>query len=217
MLDVRPIDRMLQGRLAPAAVIERPREGVELARALMAGGIEVVEVMLRSEAALTAIAAIKSEVAELQIAAGTVLEPDQVDRAVDAGADFAVAPALNERVCARAQAVGLPFIPGVMTPREVELAHALGYRRLKLFPAGSIGGAAGVRALAGPYSHLGIKFMPTGGIGAANAGEFLRLPSVTAIGGSWLADSTLIATGNWERITEIAREAVAMVAATRQD
>lgn len=207
------LERCLRGRLLPTVSIEREADAVALARALAEGGIDVVEILLRTPVAIASIGKIRTEVPQITVGAGTVLEPDQIDRVIEAGASFAVAPGLNEEVLSRAQDRALPFIPGVVTPTEIGRACALGVRRLKFFPAEALGGVKTLHLLASPFAHLGIRFIPTGGIDAANAAGYLNHPLIAAIGASWLADPQLIRAGEWDRITAIARDAVAMVAA----
>jgi 2-dehydro-3-deoxyphosphogluconate aldolase/(4S)-4-hydroxy-2-oxoglutarate aldolase len=145
--------------------------------------------------------------------AGTLLDPDQVRKAVDAGARFAVAPGLNERVVEAARAAGIESIPGIMTPSEVEKAMSLGCHTLKFFPAAQAGGVVMLKALEGPYGHTGVRFIPTGGINAANMRSYLERPSVVAVGGSWMVEKKLIVARDWRRIEELTRAALAVVQA----
>lgn len=203
----RNMEQFLKERVIPVVIIDHVEDAVALARALCAGGLHTMELTLRTPAAEACIAAIKARVPEMQVGVGTVLSVAQVDRVVELGGSFAVAPGLNPRIVRRAQERGLPFAPGVMTPTDVELALELGCRVQKFFPASVAGGLDMLKALAGPYAHTGVKFIPLGGINAANMKDFLALPVVGAIGGSWLADKKLIAAKDWAGITRLAAEA----------
>lgn len=203
------MEQFLKERVIPVVIIDHVEDAVALARALCAGGLHTMELTLRTPAAEACIAAIKARVPEMQVGVGTVLSVGQVDRVVGLGGSFAVAPGLNPRIVRHAQERGLPFAPGVMTPTDVELALELGCRVQKFFPASVAGGLDMLKALAGPYAHTGVKFIPLGGINAANMKDFLALPVVGAIGGSWLADKKLIAAKDWAGITKLAHEAVA--------
>ena len=203
------MERILAARILPAVVIERVEDGPPIARALLAGGLPVMEVPLRTPVALDAIRRIRDEVPEMFIGAATIVRPDQIDQALGAGAEFGVAAGLNETVVHRAQMLGLPFIPGVMTPSEVERAFGLGCTLLKLFPA-SIGGIDMIKALAGPYAQFEIRLIPMGGVTAANAATFLAHPMVGALGGTWLTPPAMIAAKDWAGITALAKEAVGL-------
>jgi 2-dehydro-3-deoxyphosphogluconate aldolase/(4S)-4-hydroxy-2-oxoglutarate aldolase len=207
------LDRILSKRIVPVVVLDRADDAEALAEALLAGGLDIMEITFRTAAAEESIRRIAARFPEILLGAGTLLEDDQVHRARDAGAVFGLAPGLNPRTIATAAAVGLAFSPGVMTPGEVEQALALGCRLLKFFPAETAGGTAMLKALAGPYGHTGVKFIPTGGITSGNLAGYLSLPVVAAIGGSWMVDKQLIATGNWSEITRLTREAVDAAAA----
>ena len=199
---------LLNERIVPVAVFDRVEDAVAVARALCAGGLHTMELTLRTPAAESCIAAIRRDVPEMKVGAGTVLTVEQVDRVCALGAFFAVAPGLNPKIVRRAQEKNLPFAPGVMTPTEVEAALELGCTVQKFFPASVAGGLEMLKALAGPYAHTGVKFIPLGGVNAQNMGEFLALPIVGAIGGSWLVDKKLIAAKDWNGITKLAQGAV---------
>jgi 2-dehydro-3-deoxyphosphogluconate aldolase/(4S)-4-hydroxy-2-oxoglutarate aldolase len=207
--------RIAGKRIVPVVVIDDVGQAIPLAEALQAGGLDVVEITLRTPAAEAAIEAICRKFPRMLVGAGTILEEAQIPRVVAAGAQFGVAPGLNEAVVRKAQACGLPFIPGVMTPSEVECALALGCRILKFFPADAAGGVKMLRSIAAPYAHTGVKFIPLGGLNATNAAEYLTLPSVIALGGSWIVDRKLIAENNWAMITRLTREALALVTAAK--
>jgi 2-dehydro-3-deoxyphosphogluconate aldolase / (4S)-4-hydroxy-2-oxoglutarate aldolase len=192
-------------RFVPVIVIDDARQAVPLAEALLRGGIGCAEITLRTDAGPAAIAA-ASAVADFIVGAGTVLTPDDVDRVVDAGARFVVSPGLAEDVVERSLELGVEVIPGVATATEVQRALRLGLSRLKLFPAGPLGGLAAVRALAGPFPD--VRFLPSGGVSAANAGEYLASPSVFAVSGSWMATRELIAARDFEAIERLSRACV---------
>jgi len=151
----------------------------------------------------------------MAIGAGTLLSPDNVKAAVDAGAQFGVSPGLNEAVLAAANRNQMPFFPGVLTPTEVDHALNLGCKYLKFFPAEPAGGAAMLKALAAPFAHAGVKFLPTGGINAATLVSYLALPQVAAVGGSWMAERKLVAEKAWDKISAITAEALKIVSAAK--
>lgn len=204
-LDVATI---LKSRLICVAVIDQPDDAVPLAEALLAGGLPVIEVTFRTAAAAEAIARIRKSVPGACVGAGTVLSIEQARRAADAGAQFGVSPGLNETVLNEAAALKLPFFPGVVTPTEVDHALNLGCRHLKFFPAEAAGGVNMLKALAGPFAHMGVQFIPTGGITAALLPSYLALPQVAAVGGSWMAERKLVAERAWPKITSLTAEAM---------
>jgi len=207
------IDRILAKRIVPVVVLDRAESAEPLAEALLAGGLDIMEITFRTAAAEESIRRIAARFPEILLGAGTLLENEQVQRARDAGAVFGLAPGLNPRTIAMAAEVGLQFSPGVMTPSEVEQAMSLGCKLLKFFPAGNAGGPAMLKAFAGPYGHTGVKFIPTGGISSANLAEYLKVPVVAAIGGSWMVDKQLVNDGKWDEITRLTREALEAAAA----
>ena len=209
------IDRILAKRIVPVVVLDRVESAEPLAEALLAGGLDIMEITFRTAAAEESIRRIAARFPEILLGAGTLLEADQVRRARDAGAIFGLAPGINPRTIATAKEIGLQFSPGVMTPSEVELALSLGCKLLKFFPAEVAGGVTMLKALAGPYGHTGVKFIPTGGVSSENLADYLKLPVVAAIGGSWMVDKQLINDGKWTEITRITREALASAAAAR--
>jgi len=196
-------------RIVPVVVIDDPIHAVPLARALHAGGIGCAEITLRTDAGLPSIAAIAREVPGFLVGAGTVLDRADAERAVAAGARFVVSPGLDPDVVDAARAHGLDVVPGVATPTEVQTAVALGLDRLKLFPAGVLGGLALIDALRGPFPD--VQYLPSGGVGPGNAAEYARHPGVFAISGSWMAPRALIAQGAFDDIERLAREAAALV------
>jgi 2-dehydro-3-deoxyphosphogluconate aldolase / (4S)-4-hydroxy-2-oxoglutarate aldolase len=198
-------------RIVPVVVIDDVAHAVPLAEALLAGGLDVIEITLRTPAAERAIETISQKFPNLLVGAGTILEEAQIPRVVAAGAQFGVAPGLNDAIVKKAQSSGLPFVPGVMTPSEIERALALGCKILKFFPADAAGGVKMLKSIAAPYAHTGVKFIPLGGLNAANAADYLAVPSVIALGGSWIVERKLIAEKNWATITRLTREAMALV------
>ena len=196
-------------------MIDRVEDALPLARALLAGGINTIELTLRTPAALQCLRRIRDEVPEMTAGVGTILTPQQANDAKENGASFGVAPGMNPRVIAEAVRIGLPFAPGVCTPTDIELAVEAGCRVLKLFPCEPSGGLPYLRAIAAPFAHLGVEFIPLGGVGAGNASQYLREPAVLALGGSWLAPKDTIAKGGWDAITALAREATDIVKQVR--
>lgn len=207
------IDRILAKRIIPVVVLDSAHHAEPLAEALLAGGLDIMEITFRTAAAEESIRRIATRFPEILLGAGTLLQSEQVKRARDAGAEFGLAPGLNPRVIAAAEECGLSFSPGVMTPSEVEQALDLGCSLLKFFPAEAAGGVSMLKSLAGPYAHTGVKFTPTGGITTANLASYLALPVVAAIGGSWMVEKALVNQGRWDEITRLTREALAAAAA----
>lgn len=201
------MDQVLQRArpVLPVLVIEDVGLAVDLALALKAGGIEVLEVTLRTPGALDALQAIRQAVPDLLVGAGTVIHAEQFSEARDAGAQFAVSPGCTERLAAAADDSGLPYLPAVMTPSEVLLALEYGYRSLKLFPANGATSVKMLKSFKGPFT--GIRFCPTGGITPDNLLSFLRLPNVACVGGTWIAPENLVKARAWDQITQLAAEA----------
>ena len=199
------LDVMRVGPVIPVLVIEDLAQAVPLAKALVAGGVRVLEVTLRTPVALAAIRAMADEVPETIVGVGTLTRPEDFTEARDAGACFGVSPGLTPVLIEAARETGLPLLPGVMTPSEVIAARLAGFRELKLFPAQQAGGIGMLKALAGPFPD--VTFCPTGGITAETAPEFLALPNVGCVGGSWLTPKAALATGDWAAITVLARQA----------
>lgn len=192
----------------PVIVLEQLADALPLARALVRGGIRVLEVTLRTPIALDAIRAIRAEVPEAIVGAGTVTRAEDVAAARAAGAVFGVSPGVSAALLAAARHHDLPFLPGVMTPADILVALEAGYPTLKFFPARQAGGVEMLKALAGPFPHL--VFCPTGGIDAASAAAYLALPNVACVGGSWLAPQDLIAKRDWGEIERRASAASAL-------
>jgi 2-dehydro-3-deoxyphosphogluconate aldolase/(4S)-4-hydroxy-2-oxoglutarate aldolase len=198
-------------RVVPVIVLSVPAHAVPLAHALLEGGIDVMEITLRSDAALASIEAVANAVPQMQLGAGTVTRVDEVQRVIDAGARFALSPGCTDALVAAVQAAKLPFIPGVMTPGEVMLRREQGFTLMNLFPAQQAGGMGMLKALGAPLPD--VRFCPTGGVSPENLKDFLKLPNVAMAGGSWLTPADALATGDWKRITQLAREATAIATA----
>jgi len=192
----------------PVVTIDRERDALPLARALFEGGLPVIEVALRTPAAIAAITAIARELPHIAVGAGTVQRAADVAAAVHAGARFLVSPGMTPELAASALAADLPYLPGVATPSEVMAARALGVCVMKLFPAEALGGVAFLKALAPVFP--GIAFCPTGGVDAASAADYLALPNVPMVGASWMAPRDAIAAGDWPRIRRLAERAAAI-------
>jgi len=203
----------LKQRLLCITSVDRAEDAVPLAEALLAGGLNVMEITFRTAAAAESIQRIRQKVPQMSIGAGTLLSLEQVQRAIDVGAQFGVSPGLNETVLAAANKNRMPFFPGVMTPTEVDRALSLGWKHLKFFPAEPAGGAAMLKALAAPFAHTGVKFIPTGSINAVKLPDYLALPQVAAIGGSWMAERKLVAEKQWAKITALTAEALKIISA----
>jgi 2-dehydro-3-deoxyphosphogluconate aldolase / (4S)-4-hydroxy-2-oxoglutarate aldolase len=206
-----PLQVMRDAPVIPVIVLSQVAQAVPLARALVAGGIRMLEVTLRTPVALACIEAIARDVPEAVAGAGTIRSAADAQAAAKAGAQFAVSPGYTAVVGRACHELGLPLLPGVATAGEVMAAQEGGYLALKFFPAMQSGGVAMLKAWQGPFGD--VTFCPTGGVSAANAGEFLRLPNVACVGGSWLTPADAIAQADWDRITWLAREAVALTRA----
>lgn len=204
-----------QHGVVPVIALDDASRAVPLADALIEGGLPVAEITFRTDAAAAAIEAIAKARPEILLGAGTVLTGDQLDRARDAGARFALAPGLDRALLDHATAAGIPFAPGVMTPSDLQAAIRAGCDFVKFFPAMPAGGPSMLKNIAAPYAHLGIGFNPTGGVTPGNLADWLALPQVRAVGGTWIASRDAIAAGDWRGIAGKAREAVARVAELR--
>ena len=199
--------------VVPVVVIDDAEKAVPVAKALVAGGLPVIEVTMQTAAAPEAISAIAEQVPEAVIGAGTVLSSDQATQIVAAGAKFIVSPGLHEDVVATANKLDVPIIPGIATATELQQAWNLGLRILKFFPAEQAGGIAMIKSLASVFRD--VVFMPTGGVSPANLHTYLEVPAVLACGGSWLTPAAAIADGDFERITTLASEALAIAKKVR--
>ena len=198
-------------RIIPVVVLDDEALAEPLAEALCNAGLPAMEITFRTHAAEAAIRRVAKNFPNVWLGAGTVLNAEQVRRAGGAGAAFLVSPGLNPATVAAAREAGLPIMPGVCTPTEVEAALALGCGCLKFFPAEAAGGVKMLKALAGPYSHTGVKFCPTGGITAANMREYLALPVVAAVGGSWMVEPALVKARRFDEVERLAREAATIL------
>ena len=202
------MEQIFKKRVVPVAVIDRLDDAVPLAEALMAGGLEVIEVTFRTPAAEAAIRNITKALPSMLVGAGTILEVEQVKRAKDAGARFAVAPGINEKVVTASLGMGLPFIPGRHDAVGSRARAGAGVQTAEVLPGRTCRWRGDGEILCRPYGHTGVKFIPLGGVGPKNAAEYLALPIVAAIGGSWLCDRKLVAEKKWSAITALTAEAV---------
>ncbi|WP_406257394.1 bifunctional 4-hydroxy-2-oxoglutarate aldolase/2-dehydro-3-deoxy-phosphogluconate aldolase [Streptomyces nigra] len=200
VLDLAPV--------VPVVVVDDPSDAIPLARALVAGGLRAIEVTLRTPGALDAIRAIADAVPEAVVGAGTVLAPEQVRRSVEAGARFLVSPGWTDSLLDAMRASGVPYLPGVSTASEVLALLERGVRELKFFPAEAAGGTAYLKSLYGPLPQA--RFCPTGGIGPGSAPDYLALPNVACVGGSWMLPADAVAARDWARVETLAREAAGL-------
>lgn len=196
-------------RLIPVLHVENSEHAVPLAEALVGAGVMALEVTLRTEAALEVIARMRKAVPQAIVGAGTVTKPDQLARVRDAGALFAVSPALTERLAVASEKVDIPLVPGAVTPSEMLAAREFGFHELKFFPADLMGGTAMIKHVLPLYPN--IRFCPTGGISDANVMSYLELPNIFAAGGAWLAPRDAIEAADWKGIAERAKKSVAVV------
>jgi len=197
--------------IIPVVVIDDPASAVPLAQALQKGGISAIELTLRTPVAFEALANIRRECPDILAGLGTVLTTDQVSQAVDHGASFGVAPGLNPEIVRAAAAAGLPFVPGITTPSDIERAISLNCRLLKFFPAEPSGGVSYLKSLSAPYAHLGLEYIPLGGLSAHNFTNYLALKYVPAVGGSWLAPRDVVKRQDWDAVTRCVRDAVSRI------
>lgn len=202
---------LFQSRVVPVIVVTDPAQAVPMAEALLAGGVDVMEITLRSAAGLAAIEAVARAVPEMQVGAGTVTRASEVAQVLAAGARFGLSPGSTPGLLAAVLAAGLPFVPGVASPSEAMAARDAGFTLMKCFPAAQLGGVEVLKAWGGPLQDL--RFCPTGGVSLANMGSFLALPNVAMVGGSWLTPAAAVKAGDWAQITRLAREATDAVAA----
>nr|WP_296018249.1 bifunctional 4-hydroxy-2-oxoglutarate aldolase/2-dehydro-3-deoxy-phosphogluconate aldolase [uncultured Acidovorax sp.] len=205
---MNPLDIASHGPVIPVIVIDRVEDALPLAEALLAGGVKVLEVTLRTAAGLPAIETIARNLPEAVVGVGTVLNADDARRASEAGARFAVSPGYTSEVGSACKRLDLPLLPGVATSSEIMAALADGFSFLKLFPAEAAGGIPLLKAWASPFGQ--VSFCPTGGISQATAANYLALPNVRCVGGSWLTPGDAMRAGDWARITQLARETQAL-------
>lgn len=194
------LERLENSRIVAVLILNDAKNAVPLAKALLDGGVDAMELTLRTNAALEGLKQIRQHVPEMLAGIGTVLTTSQVGEVHAAGAQFAVSPGFNADVVRRAQNIGLPFAPGVMTPTDIEAAIQLGCRELKFFPAIPSGGMPMLNSIRAPYGHLGVRFIPLGGVNENNMTEWLSNPAVFAVGGSWLAPTASIDAEDWDGI-----------------
>jgi len=204
-----PIAQILQlSPVMPVVTIENAATAADLARALVRGGIRVIEVTLRTPQALRAIEAIAAEVPEICVGAGTILSPEDLNLAANAGATFAISPGATRELLAAGANFRIPYLPAVATASDLMAALAAGFRHFKLFPANVAGGLGALKAFYGPFPEA--RFCPTGGVSPQTAGSYLEQPNVLCVGGSWLTPTDLVKAGDWGRIESLAREAAAL-------
>jgi len=210
------LERIERCGVVAVLVVDEAAHAVPLAKALLDGGIDAMELTLRTPVAFEALEAIREQVPEMLPGVGTVLTPEQAGEAAAAGAAFGVAPGLNPRVVRAAQQGGLPFAPGVATASELEAALELGCREVKFFPAEPTGGMAYLKSMAAPYTHLGVRFVPLGGLNPDNVRNYLSSSLVLAVGGSWIAPRDAIRQEDWAAIRNNAYQARAIVDGLRE-
>lgn len=206
---------LLNDGLLAVVTVEEVGQAEPLARALLAGGVSIIELAWRTEAALGAVRAIRAAVPELCVGMGTLLEARQVVEALEAGAAFGVSPGFSPEMLEAAADAGLPYAPGVMTPSEIQQAVARGCQLLKFFPAESSGGLGHLKSMNAPFAHLGLRYIVLGGLDESNAGAYLAEPCVGMLGGSWIAPPALIRRKAWDEISARAARAREMVTAAR--
>lgn len=194
--------------VVPVIAIDDVAHALPLADALLEGGLGIAEITFRTRAAAEVIARLSADRPELLTGAGTLLSPQQVNAAAQAGATFGLAPGCDPDVIAAADAAGLTFAPGVMTPTDISLATGQGCRMMKFFPAGPAGGPSMLKNISAPFAHLGLKFIPTGGVTLATIADWIALPEVAAVGGTWIARAEDMRDGDWKGIVSRARAAV---------
>ncbi|NLM57485.1 MAG: bifunctional 4-hydroxy-2-oxoglutarate aldolase/2-dehydro-3-deoxy-phosphogluconate aldolase [Clostridiales bacterium] len=199
-------EKLSELRILPVIKISDERDALPLAEALIRGGLPAAEITFRTDCAANAIAAIKNAFPDMLLGAGTVLSEETATLAKNVGATFIVSPGLNANVVRHCQKIGVPIIPGCVTPTEIETAMSLGINVVKFFPASAFGGVETIKALAAPYA--GIKFVPTGGVNLSNLREYLSCSAVLACGGSFMVKESLINNKDWSQISKLAREAV---------
>ena len=205
------IETLKKAGIVPVIVIEDEAQAVPLAQALVKGGLPVLEVTFRTSAAAGAIRAIRAAVPEAIVGAGTLLTPQMVKDAKDAGAVFGVAPGFDPVVVNAAKALDLPMVPGIATASELSQALTSGLKLVKFFPAEAAGGVKMIKNFLGAFRFTGVKFMPTGGVNLANVGDYLAVPEIVCCGGTWLVPKDALAVGDWTRIETLAKEAAALV------
>lgn len=202
---------MSNKRLLPVVVLNETAWAEPLAEALLAGGLDQIEITLRTDAALEGIRAVAKAYPQMRLGAGTVLDADIIPELKDIGVTFLVSPGVNPKVVEAAHEAGLKIYPGITSPSEIELARSLGCESVKFFPAEPLGGVKMLKALVAPYGHTGLKFVPTGGISPETCADYAALPEVEAVGGSWFVKAGLMKESQWSKITELTREGLEIV------
>ena len=210
------VETLRSAGIIPVIVIDKVEQAVPLAKALVKGGLPVLEVTFRTKAAAGAIAAIRREVPEAVVGAGTLLTPQMVKDARTAGAVFGVAPGFDPVVMAAARAEGLPMCPGLATASELSQALSAGCEIVKFFPAEAAGGVKMIKNLLGAFRFTGVKFMPTGGVNASNVADYLAVPEVVCCGGTWIVPKDALASGDWAAIEKLAADAAEVVRRMRR-
>jgi 2-dehydro-3-deoxyphosphogluconate aldolase/(4S)-4-hydroxy-2-oxoglutarate aldolase len=216
MIPAFPIDlleKVRQLKVIAVVIIDDAEDASLLARALLDGGISAIELTLRTPAAFESLRRIREQFPEIVIGLGTVLTTEQLNKAVNAGAAFAVAPGFNPNIVRAAKSAGLPFAPGIVTPSDIEGAAEAGCNLLKFFPAEPSGGIAYLSSMSAPYAHLGLEYIPLGGLDEGNFTRYLALKNVPAVGGSWIAPRDLIQKKDWSTITANAQRAAEKIRA----
>ncbi len=209
------LDHLARNGVVPVIAMDRVDDALPLADALLEGGLPVIEITFRTQAAADVMESLSRNRPELLLGAGTVLTTENLERARSCGATFAVAPGLSPHVVARANELGFPFIPGVATPSDIEAALALECMTLKFFPSEAAGGVPMLKALSAPYKHTGVRFVPTGGVNTGNLESYLSVDTVAAVGGTWIATKDDIAAGRWAEISQRCRDAAETVRRVR--
>jgi 2-dehydro-3-deoxyphosphogluconate aldolase/(4S)-4-hydroxy-2-oxoglutarate aldolase len=205
------LTKALQQKILPAIVFHNEDNALPVAEAFLSAGLNVIEIPVRTSVALNAITVIRKKFTDMYVGAGTLLKTATLTDAMNAGAQFGLSSSLNTTICNAASEKNFPFIPGVMTPSEIELAYDLGYDIQKLFPASQIGGVSFLKAMLGPYEQLNIKFVPMGGINNVNMREYHALKNVIAVGGSWLASKKMMETKDYKAIEATVRQALQQI------
>jgi 2-dehydro-3-deoxyphosphogluconate aldolase/(4S)-4-hydroxy-2-oxoglutarate aldolase len=208
-------ERLARSGVVAVVTVENPEDAAPIARALLAGGVGAIELTFRTARAAEAIRRIRAEVPEILVGAGTLLNRAHVEAAIEVGAEFGVAPGCNPSTIAAARECGLPFAPGVMTPTDMEIALEHGCRVLKYFPASNLAGPSALESMAAPFAHLGLRFIPLGGINLASLPQWLASPSVLCVGGSWLAPREVIQRQDWAALQRDAQQAAEVVRARK--
>ena len=198
----------LRQKILPAVVFYDEESILPVAESFLNGGLNVMEIPLRTSVSIHAINKIRKEVPEMFVGAGTILNINSLKDSINAGAQFGLSSSLNSKVCNEANKVEFPFIPGVMTPSEIEYAYELGFTIQKLFPAAQLGGASFLKAMLGPYEQLNLQFIPMGGVNISNINDYLRLKNVIAVGGTWLATKDMMIKKEYKVIETTVREAL---------